>query len=114
MNEAIETVEAVIWGAVISFGILAALLAYIVTALGYWAAVFAVWAGRRLTSYIRYRRSLPERRAALAAERQHAADQWRQRAREAAPHIADRPGTDRQALDTCNGIWNASPREETP
>ncbi|WHM30279.1 hypothetical protein OH540_09610 [Streptomyces sp. BPPL-273] len=114
MNEAIETVEAVIWGAVISFGILAALTAYIVTALGYWTAVFAVWAGRGLAGYIRYRRSLPARRAALAAERQHTAQQWQQRARKTAPRITTRPGTNQDALDTCNGIWNASTREETP
>lgn len=68
---------------------------------------------RRGAGYIRYRRSLPARRAALAAERQHTAQQWQQRARQTAPRIADWPGTDQQALDTCNGIWNASTREET-
>ncbi|MFC8065434.1 hypothetical protein [Streptomyces sp. NPDC057293] len=68
----------------------------------------------RGAGYIRYRRSLPERRAALAAERQHTAQQWRQRARETTPRITDRPGTNQDALDTCNSIWNASTREETP
>lgn len=69
---------------------------------------------RRSAGYVRYRRSQPARRAALAAERQHTAQQWRQRARETAPRIADRPGTNQQALDTCNAIWNASTREEAP
>lgn len=50
INEAIEAVEIVIWGAVISFGIVAALTAFLIIALGYWTGVFAVWAGKRIAN----------------------------------------------------------------
>lgn len=49
--EAVETVEAVIWGAVISFGILAAGAAYLTVALGYWTATLALWATRTITNH---------------------------------------------------------------
>lgn len=119
IHEAVETVEAIIWGAVVSFSIMAALAAYLIVALGYWAAVFALWAGRRLTAWARYRRNLPNIRAAIDAEAQRADTEWARkraiaRAHATPPRITTRPGTDQQALHTCTAIWNTSPREEKP
>ncbi|MBL3664456.1 hypothetical protein JL475_00150 [Streptomyces sp. M2CJ-2] len=66
IHEAIETVEAVIWGAVISFGVIAAMAAFIIIALGYWAGVFAAWAWRCIASRI-YPTTQPEATESEAA-----------------------------------------------
>lgn len=49
IHEAIDTVEAVIWGAVISFAVIAAGAAFLITALGYWTGVLTIWISRRIT-----------------------------------------------------------------
>ena len=49
VHEAIEAVEAVIWGAIVSFAVIAALTAFLIAAAGYWAGVLAVWTWRQIT-----------------------------------------------------------------
>ncbi|MFF0166744.1 hypothetical protein [Streptomyces prasinus] len=84
ISEALEAVEIVIWGAVISFGILAALTAFLIIALGYWTGVFAIWAGRRIAGRIH-----PQPPADLEAD-------------------------DDQLFDACEAAWNADTRKEKP
>jgi hypothetical protein len=59
IHEAIETVEAVIWGAVISVGLLTAGAAYLIVALGYWTAVLATWTSRTITHHLHARKEKP-------------------------------------------------------
>jgi len=49
VSEAVEAVEAVIWGAIVSFAVIAALTAFLIAAAGYWAGVLAAWTWRRIT-----------------------------------------------------------------
>jgi len=51
IHEAIDTVEAVIWGAVISFAVIAAGTAFLITALGYWTGALTIWTWRRITNH---------------------------------------------------------------
>jgi hypothetical protein len=57
--EAIDTVEAAIWGAIVSFTFLAAFTAYLIVALGYWAGVLAIWTGRRIANHLTARKEKP-------------------------------------------------------
>jgi len=90
ISEAIATVEIVIWGAVISFGIIAALTAFLVIALGYWTGVLAIWVGRRIAD-----RLYPAPPADLEAD--------------------DKPEPELDDdLYAHWDAWNANPREEKP
>lgn len=59
IHEAIDTVEAVIWGAVISFALIAAGAAFLITALGYWTGVLTIWIGRRIAHRTHPRKEKP-------------------------------------------------------
>ncbi|MFF3928182.1 hypothetical protein [Streptomyces hirsutus] len=48
INEAISAVETVIWGAVISAGLIAAGIAFLTVAAGYWTGRLIGWLYRRL------------------------------------------------------------------
>ncbi|MET8113740.1 hypothetical protein [Streptomyces prasinus] len=91
ISEALEAVEIVIWGAVISFGILAALTAFLIIALGYWTGVLAVWVGRRIADRIHPAPPAPEPEADDEPE----------------PELDD-------DLYAHWDAWNAEPREEKP
>ena len=81
IHEAIDTVEAVIWGAVISFALIAAGAAFLITALGYWTGVLAAWVWRRI------------------AHRAHPTP--------AEPEPEPGPATDDEASDGLYAHWNA-------
>jgi hypothetical protein len=87
ISEAIEAVEIVIWGAVISFGIVAALTAFLIIAAGYWTGVFAIWAGRRIADRICPAPPAPE------------------------PEAGDEPEVDDELYAHWDA-WNTEPRKE--
>jgi len=87
VSEAVEAVEAVIWGAIVSFAVIAALTAFLIAAAGYWAGVLAAWTWRRIT---RPDGPRPE------------------------PHPVDDDGLDDDGLYAHWNAWTANPRKEKP
>lgn len=59
IHEALDTVEVIIWGAAISFGLIAAGVAYLIVGLGYWAGVLATWTSRTITRHLHARKEKP-------------------------------------------------------
>ncbi|MPY47078.1 hypothetical protein [Streptomyces acidicola] len=53
MIEAFDAVEAVLWGAIAAFAVIATGIAFLTVAASYWTAVLAVWAIRTITHHIR-------------------------------------------------------------
>ena len=85
VSEAFEAVEAVIWGAIVSFAVIAALTAFLIAAASYWAGVLAAWMWRRIT---RPDGPRPE------------------------PHPVDDDGLDDDGLYAHWNAWTANPRKE--
>lgn len=113
IHEAINTVEVVVWGAIVSFALLTALGAYLVLAAAYWLFAAARWATRWATTHIRHRRHVTEHRQQLLLEQQQMA-----RLRDAidqAPLIPTQPGQDDDLLNACWNAWKAdTTRKEKP